>query len=82
MVKAFTVVFKPTPSNLYSVGGYAYGMSGQISYPLKQDDTRPLLVIANNIKDVAEKYPTATWIQEEDVKDVVILDKVVCPVVK
>jgi len=82
MVKAFTVIFKPTNPNLYSVGGYAYGCSGIFSYPTRQEDTRPLLVIANNISDVASKYPAAWSIQENDVKDVVILNKVVCPVVE
>jgi len=81
MVKAFIVDFKNNGlNNLYSVSGFGY--SSQISYPTKKEDTRPILVIANNIADVASKYPNATSIDEEDVKDVVILEKVICPVIK
>ena len=78
MVKAFTVIFKANPV-IYSAGSYG-GTSGINLYPSKQEDTRPILVIANIITDVATKYPSATSIEENDVKDVVILDKIVCPV--
>jgi len=78
MVKAFNVSFKSIAYNQYSLGGSS---SGIISYtPSTYPDNRPIIVIANSITDVAEKFPLAISITEYDVKDVVILDKVICPV--
>jgi len=78
MVKAFSVNFKTVVYNSnYQIGG----SSGITSYtPNTYPDNRPIMVIAMDIADVGKKYPTAISIVEFDVKDVVILDKIICPV--
>lgn len=74
MVKAFSVNFKPAVYNQYSIGG----SSGIISYtPTTYPDNRSIIVIANSIADVGKKYPAAISITEYDVKNVVILDRVI-----
>jgi len=45
-------------------------------------DSRPIMVVANDIKEVANAYPKAATIIDIDAKEVVILDsvKIICPV--
>lgn len=76
MVKAFIVTFKPIVVNQYSIGGGTISYSCTPNYP----DNRCIVVIANSITDIGCKYPQAISITEYDAKDVVILDKVICPV--
>ena len=78
MVKAFIVTFKPIVFNQYSIGS----SSGTISYSCTPNypDNRPIVVIANSITEVGSKYPNAISITEYDAKEIVILDKVICPV--
>jgi hypothetical protein len=74
MVKAFSVNWRETIS--YSIGV----MGGSVTYGSQPQDNRPIIVIANSIKEVAEKYSTASKIEEISAKEVVVLEKVICPV--
>ena len=74
MVKSFSVRW--IESRSYSIGV----MGGSVTYGSQPQDNRPIIVVANSIKDVAERYPTASQIVEIDAKEVVILEKVICPV--
>lgn len=74
MVKAFSVHWEETIS--YSIGV----MGGSVTYGNQPHDNRPVVVIANNIKEVAEKYPTASTIEEIGAKEVIVLEKIICPV--
>jgi len=74
MVKAFIVTFKRV-STQYSIGS----SSGTYSYPPNYPDNRCTVVIANNITEVGFNYPLAISIQEFDAKEVVILNKKICP---
>lgn len=80
MVKVFQIelpVKKPNP--------YTFGSSQTISsgYSVIEEEGSTL-VIANTIKEVADKYPNAITIMEIRSKNVDILDnvKIVCPVKK
>jgi hypothetical protein len=75
MVKAFMVKFK---KKAYSAD--VFGYTTTVSSPTLFEDNRGTIAIANNIKDVAERFPDAESINELISKDVVILEKIICPV--
>ena len=78
MTKAFLVYIKQETKNI-SYGTWTSGsfpMSQQCHSPFPSFDNRPILVITKDIADAAAKYPKASSIQEVDVKDVVISEKV------
>jgi hypothetical protein len=82
MVKAFQVAFSEDKT-IYTFGySNTPSITSYGSYSNNIKDDRPIMVIANNIKEVADKYPNAVTIMEHDMKEVVILDsvKIVCPV--
>lgn len=82
MVKVFQLGFPVTRPNPYTfTSGSQSATYSNYSYP---DGDTSIIVIANTIKEVAEKYPNANHIMEIEAKDVVILDsvKIVCPVRK
>lgn len=77
MTKAFLVYIKQETKNTsYGIwtSGSSFPMTQQFPFP--SYDNRPILVITKDIADAATKYPKAHQIQEVDVKDVVISEKV------
>lgn len=79
MVKVFMVYSRPKTKS------FVYGsISVSSSTTTFQNPTNDasIVVVANNIAEVANKYPDAESIDEYIAKDVIILDsvKVVCPV--
>lgn len=82
MTKAFTVTFtSERPSNNF--GFYSQTISVSSGYGNNCTDDRPILVVANNIKEVALAYPNAESIVELLIKEVKILDsvRITCPVI-
>jgi hypothetical protein len=83
MVKAFMVNFPEKKTAYTFCGGYGNQISSSINtYPIPDNSNDSILVIANSIDEVAKKYPTAITIMDMvyAVKEVVILDKIICPV--
>lgn len=84
MTKAFLVQWRiksDPPGNFIWSGSsgsspFATQCCGSFPQSSKTHDYRPILVIAKDMADVAAKYPLAYMIEEMDVKDVVISDKV------
>lgn len=83
MTKAFMVYFKEQPyANNLSIGFSSspipFGtQSCSVPYSqYTQKDNRPILVIARTIDEAAVKYKNAIDIQELDVKDVIIDEKI------
>jgi NADH:ubiquinone oxidoreductase subunit len=77
MVKAFLVTFEEE-----KCGSNFYTNNFSSSVPYQTRDNRPIIVIANNIKEVSDVYPNAHTIMEWSVKEVKILDsvRIKCPV--
>jgi len=79
MTKAFLVYIKQETKNItYGLwtSGSSFPTSQQCPSQFPSFDNRPILVITKDIADAASKYPKASQIQEIDVKDVVISEKV------
>lgn len=79
MTKAFLVYIKQeSKSTSYGIwtSGSSFPLSQQCPSQFQAPDNRPILVITKDIADAASKYPKASQIQEIDVRDVVISEKV------
>jgi len=79
MTKAFLVRIKAPDTNLYQQCWSGNGgiSSISISQPfVKQQDNRPILVIAKTIDEAAAKYKNAHEIVELDVQNIIIDEKV------
>jgi hypothetical protein len=79
MVKAFLVTFEEEKP-MYGSNFFTNSISS--SYSTQVHDDRPIIVIANNIKEVSDVYPNAHTIMEWSAKEVKILDsvRIRCPV--
>jgi hypothetical protein len=53
-----------------------FGRPWQYGTTMIPSDSRPILVLATSIEDVAKTYKNASKIEELDVKDIVIDDKI------
>jgi len=78
MTKAFLVYIKQESKTTYGMytSGSPFPLSQQCPSLFQTPDNRPILVITKDIADAASKYPKASQIQEIDVRDVVISEKV------
>ena len=76
MTKAFMVYFEEVPRS--SIFQTMWAQSGStVPYQLpKLPDNRPILVIAKTIDEAATRFKKAIKIEELDVKDVIIDEKV------
>jgi len=79
MTKAFLVYIKQEDKTIYGIwtsGSNLFPSMSQSCPQSKPVDYRPILVIAKHIGDVSTKYTSAYKIEELDVKDIIISEKV------